>query len=63
MADKYKVCVKKENEIVGQQPLGKVRKFAKTVFYFLIADEYGLCNILIKGKPINFSDGNGMHVH
>ena len=34
LVDKYAVCVKKENEIVGHLPLGKDGKFAKTVFYF-----------------------------
>ena len=55
LVDKYAVCVKKENEIDG-----KDGKFAKTVFYFLRADEYGLCNVLIKGKTVNLGDGNGM---
>ena len=60
--DKYAVCVKKENEIVGHLPLGKDGKFAKTVFYFLRADEYGSCNALIKRKLVNLGDGDGMHV-
>ena len=47
LVDKYAVCVKKENEIVGHLPLEKDGKFAKTVFYFLRADEYGSCNVLI----------------
>ena len=62
LVDKYAVCVKKENEIVGHLPLGKDGKFAKTVFYFLRADEYGSCNVLIKGKPVNLGDGDEMHV-
>ena len=41
LVDKYAVCVKKENEIVGHLPPGKDAKFAKTVFYFLREDEYG----------------------
>ena len=41
LVDKYAVCVKKNNEIVGHLQLGKDGKFAKTVFYFLRADEYG----------------------
>ena len=60
LVDKYAVCVKKENEIVGYLPLGKDGKLAKTVFYFLRADEYGLCNVLIKGKTVNLGDGDGM---
>ena len=60
--DKYAVCIKNENEIVGHLPLGKDGKFAKTVFYFLRADEYGSCNVLIKGKLVNLGDGDGMQV-
>ena len=56
------VYVKKENEIVGYLPLGKDGKFAKTAFYFLRADDYGSCNVLIKGKPVNLGDGDGMQV-
>ena len=60
LVDKYAVCVKKENEIVGHLALGKDGNFAKTVFYFLRTDEYGSCNVLIKGKSVNLGDGNGM---
>ena len=60
--DKYAVCVKKENEIVGHLLLGEDGKFAKTAFYFLTADEYGSCNVLIKGKPVNLGDGDGIQV-
>ena len=62
LVDKYAVCVNKNNEIVGHLPLGKDGKFAKTVFYFLRADEFGSCDVLIKGKPANFGDGDGMQV-
>ena len=62
LVDKYAVCVKKENEIVGHLPLGKDGKFAKTLFYFLRADEYGSCNVLIKGKLANLGNGDGMQV-
>ena len=46
LVDKCAVSVKKENEIVGHLSLGKDEKFAKTLFYFLRADEYGSCNVL-----------------
>ena len=62
LLNKYAVCVKKENEVVGYLPFGKDGKFAKTVFYFLRADEYDSCNVLIKGKPVNLGDGDGMQV-
>ena len=47
---------------MGHLPLGKYGKFAETVFYFLRADEHGSCDILIKGKPVNLGDGDGMQV-
>ena len=62
LVDKYAICLKKNNEIVGHLQLGKDGKFAKTVFYFLRADEYGSCDVLIKGKPVNPGDGDGMQV-
>ena len=62
LVDKYVVCVKKENEIVGHLPLRKDGKFAKTVFYLLRTDEYGSWNVLIKEKPVNLGDGDGMQV-
>ena len=60
--DKFAVCVKKENEIVGHLPLGKDGKFAKAVFCFLWTDEYGSWNVFIKEKPVNLGDGDGMQV-
>ena len=56
------VYVKEKNEIVGYLPLGKDGKFAKTAFYFLRAGDYGSCNVLIKGKPVNLGDGDEMQV-
>ena len=47
---------------MGHLQLGKDEKFAKTVFYFLRADEYGSCDVLIKGKSVNLGDGDGMQV-
>ena len=42
--------------------LGENRKFAKTIFYFLLADPYGKCNITVAGKAANLGDGDGMQV-
>ena len=50
LVDKYVVCVKKENETVGNLPLGKDEKFAKTVFFFFLwGDEYVSCSFLVTG--------------
>ena len=62
LVDKYVVCVKKENERVGHLSLRKDGKFAKTVFYFLRTDEYGSWSVLVKEKPVNLGDGDGMQV-
>ena len=51
--DKYGVCVKKNECLVGHLPLGKTDNFAKTIFYFLRADKYRICEVEITGKPIN----------
>ena len=47
---------------MGHLQLGEDGKFAKTVLYFLRADEYGSCDVLIKGKPVNLGDDDGMQV-
>ena len=62
LKDKYAVYVKKENRIAGHLPLGKSCKFAKTIFYFLKADESSSCKIAVTGKPVNLGDGDGMQV-
>ena len=62
LVGKCAVYLKKENEIAGYLPPGKDGNFAKTAFYFLRADDYGSCNVLIKGKPVNLGDGDGMQV-
>ena len=60
--DKYAVAVKKNNVVVGHLPLGCSGKFAKTIFYFLRADEWSECTVIVTGKPVNCGDGNGMQV-
>ena len=60
--DKYAVAVKKNNVIVGHLPLGYSGKFAKTIFYFLRANEWSECKVTVTGKPVNRGDGDGMQV-
>ena len=60
--NKYAVCVKKENRIVGHLALGKSGKFAKTIFYFLKADELSCCKTVVTGELVNLGDGDGMQV-
>ena len=60
--DKYAVAVKKNNVVVGYLPLGCSGKFAKTIFYFLRADEWSECKVIVTGKPVNRGDGDGMQV-
>ena len=56
------ISVKKNNIIMGHLPLGKNGRFVKTIFYFLRADTYAECNIIITGIKDNLGDGEGMQV-
>ena len=56
--DKYAVCVKRNNVIVGQLPLGKDGRFVEMIFYFLRADRYAECKVIITGKEVNLGDGD-----
>ena len=50
------------DEIVGHLKKGRTGRFAKTVFYFMRADEKGSCTAIVKGKAVNLGDGEGMQV-
>ena len=54
--DKYAVCVKKKTCIVGHLPLGKNGKFAKTIFYFVRAEQDAEYKVVITGKEINLGE-------
>ena len=60
--DKYAVCVRLDDEVVGHLKRGKSGRFAKTIFYFLRADPRSSCSVIIKGKAVNLGDGEGMQV-
>ena len=64
--DKFAVAVMKEKEkekdlVIGHLKKGKSGKFAKLFSYFL-KNECSSCEVIIKGKPVNFGDGEGMQV-
>ena len=58
----YAVCVKKNTSIVWRLPLGKNGKFAMVIFYSIRADQNAECKIVITGKEVNLSNGDGMQV-
>ena len=60
--DKCTVCVKKNEWIVRHLLLDKTGNFAKTLFYFLRADKYSICEVEITGKPVNLGDDKEMQV-
>ena len=62
VADKCAVCAMLGEEIVGHLKKGRTRRFAKTVFYFLRADEKGSCTAIVNGKAVNLGDGETMQV-
>ena len=37
-------------------------RFVKIIFYFLRANRYGECKVIITGKEVNLGDGEGMQV-
>ena len=60
--DIYSVLVKKNECMVGHLPLGKTGNFVKTIFYFLRAHKYSICEVENTGKHVNLGDGEGMDV-
>ena len=52
----------KNNDIVGHLPKGKFGEFAKTMLFFLRADQYSYCHAVVKEKPVNLGYGDGMQV-
>ena len=61
VVDKYMVCVKTKDVILGHLFHGKNGRFTKMTFYFLRADKYAECKVMITGKEVNLGDGEGMH--
>ena len=60
--DKYGADVKKNNVVVGHLPHGCSGKSAKTISYFLCADDWREWKVTVTGKPVNRRDGDGMQV-
>ena len=60
--NKYRVAVKKNNVAEGHLPLDCCCRFAKTIFYFLRADEWSECKVIVAGKSVNGGKGDGMQV-
>ena len=62
--DKYAVAIfqERKKKVIGHLPLGKSGKFAKTIFYFLKADEENKCKVVVTGKVVHKNDGLGMKV-
>ena len=48
--------MKKNECTVGHLPLDKTGNFSKTVFYFLSADQYSICEVEITGTSVNLGD-------
>ena len=58
--DKFAVCVKINEKIVGHLKKGTSGRFAKTIFYFLHSDAYSSPWAKVTGKRCNLGDGEGM---
>ena len=60
--DKFAVCVKINEKIVGHLKKGTPERFAKTIFYFLRSDAYSSAWAKFTGKRCNLGVGEGMQV-
>ena len=60
--DKFAVCVKINETIVGHLTKGTAGRFARTIFYLLRSDAYSSTWTKVAGKRCNFGDGERMRV-
>ena len=61
--DKYSVCVKKDNNIVGHTSRKDGRAICKNYFfYFMHADEFATCDVFVTGNAVNLGDNTGQKV-
>ena len=60
--DKFAVCVKINETIVGNLKKGTSGRFVKRIFYFLRSDAYSRAWGKVTGKRCNLGDGEGMQV-
>ena len=60
--DKFAVCVKINEKIVGHLKKGTSGRFAKTIFCFLRSDAYSIAWEKVTGKRCNLGDGEEMQV-
>ena len=58
--DKFTVCVKINEKIVGHLKKGASGRFAKSIFYFLWSDAYSSAWAKVTGKRYNLGDGKRM---
>ena len=60
--DKFAVCVKINETIVGHLTKGTAGRFARTIFYLLHSDACSSTWTKVAGKRCNFGDGERMQV-
>ena len=60
--DKFAVAVESSGKVVGHLSKGKSGRFAKTISFFLRADDTHNCHIKVTGKRVNLGDGQGLQI-
>ena len=61
--DKFAVAVFNSHTVVRHLMKEKTGRLAKTIYYFLKADEHNACTVeVITGKAVNLGDGMDMRV-
>ena len=60
--DKYAVAVTKDAQVFGQLKKGRIGRYAKTVFFFLLANPMNIASITVTWKRVNFRDGQDFQI-
>ena len=60
--DKYAVAVTKDAQVIGQLKKGRIGRYAKTVFFFLLANPMNIASITVTWKRVNFRDGQDFQI-
>ena len=58
--DKYAVAVVKDTHVLCHLTKGKNGRFAKTIFYFLRANQLNIADVTVEGKRQNYGKRRGI---
>ena len=56
------MAVTKDAQVIGQLKKGRIGRYAKTVFFFLLANPMNIASITVTWKRVNFRDGQDFQI-